>query len=92
MKLKILMAFLIFLEHMFFKGTKKRPSTLKLIEPLDKIGGVYNAFTSQEYTGYWVKVGAGHLDLALDWVSDIYINSLFEQKEIDRERGTILQD
>ncbi|NQV00508.1 MAG: insulinase family protein [Parcubacteria group bacterium] len=81
-----------FLEHMFFKGTKKRPNTLKLIEPLDQIGGHYNAFTSQEYTGYWAKIDASHLDLALDWVSDIYINSLFDGKEIDRERGTILQE
>jgi predicted Zn-dependent peptidase len=81
-----------FLEHMFFKGTKKRPNTLKLIEPLDKIGGQYNAFTSQEYTGYWVKVGASHLELALDWVSDIYLNSKIEEEEINRERGTILQE
>ena len=81
-----------FLEHMFFKGTKKRPSTLKLIEPLDKIGGRYNAFTSQEYTGYWAKVNAAHLDLALDWVADIYLNSKIEEAEINRERGTILQE
>ena len=81
-----------FLEHMFFKGTKKRSSTMKIVEPLDQIGGHYNAFTSQEYTGYWAKVDASHLDLALDWVSDIYINSLFNVKEINRERGTILQE
>lgn len=81
-----------FLEHMFFKGTQKRPSTLKLIEPLDKIGGVFNAFTGQEYTGYWSKVDAKHLDLALDWVSDIYLNSKIAQAEINRERGTILQE
>ena len=81
-----------FLEHMFFKGTKKRPSTLKLIEPLDKIGGKYNAFTGQEYTGYYAKVDAAHLDLALDWISDIYLNSKIEEAEINRERGTILQE
>ena len=81
-----------FLEHMFFKGTKKYPSTLKLIEPLDKVGGHYNAFTSDEYTGYWAKVDASHFDLALNWVSDIYLNSKIEQKEINRERGTILQE
>src|SRR4030042_5879052 len=72
-----------FLEHMFFKGTKKHPSTLKLIEPLDRIGGHYNAFTSQEYTGYWAKVDASHLDLALGWVSDIYLNSLLKEEEIN---------
>ncbi|MBU1292338.1 insulinase family protein [Patescibacteria group bacterium] len=81
-----------FLEHMFFKGTKKYPSTLKLIEPLDQIGGEYNAFTGEEYTGYWAKIDASHLDLALDWVSDIYLNSKFEEKEINREKGTILQE
>ena len=81
-----------FLEHMFFKGTKKRPNTLKVIEPLDKIGGYYNAFTGQEYTCYWAKVDASHLDVALDWVSDIYLNSKLAQEEINRERGTILQE
>ncbi len=81
-----------FLEHMFFKGTKKRPNTLKLIEPLDKVGGAYNAFTSQEYTGYWAKLADRHLDLAMDWISDIYLNSKFDQSEINRERGTILQE
>jgi predicted Zn-dependent peptidase len=81
-----------FLEHMFFKGTKKRPNTLKLIEPLDKIGGKYNAFTSQEYTGYWAKVNAAYLDLALDWISDIYLNSKIKEKEINLEKGTILQE
>ena len=81
-----------FLEHMFFKGTKKYPSTLKLIEPLDKVGGQYNAFTSDEFTGYWAKVDASHFDLALNWVSDIYLNSLLKEAEINRERGTILQE
>jgi len=81
-----------FLEHMFFKGTKKRPTTLDIVEPLDRIGGEYNAFTGQEYTGYWAKVNAKHLDTALSWVSDIHLNSKIEQKEIDLEKGTILQE
>jgi len=81
-----------FLEHMFFKGTKKRPNTMKIVEPLDKIGGVYNAFTGQEMTGYWAKIDANHLDLVLDWVSDIYLNSKIAQEEINRERGTIIQE
>ncbi len=81
-----------FLEHMFFKGTKKRPNTLALIEPLDRVGGMYNAFTDKEQTGYWAKVDSNHLDLALDWVSDIYLNSRLEEKEIQREKGVILQE
>ncbi|MDP2934614.1 MAG: pitrilysin family protein, partial [bacterium] len=81
-----------FLEHMFFKGTKKRPSTAKLIEPLDKIGGEYNAFTGQENTGYWAKVDSKHLDVALNWVSDIFLNSKLESTEIEREKGVIIEE
>ncbi|MCD6402637.1 insulinase family protein [bacterium] len=81
-----------FLEHMFFKGTKKRPNTLKLIEPLDRVGGNYNAFTGKEYTGFWAKVESSHLDLALDWVSDIYLNSKLSKKDIEKEKGVILQE
>jgi len=81
-----------FLEHLFFKGTKKRPNTLALIEPLDRVGGTYNAFTGKEYTGFWAKVDFKHLDLVLDWVSDICLNSKLEEKEIKRERGVILQE
>ncbi|MFH0906904.1 MAG: pitrilysin family protein [bacterium] len=81
-----------FLEHMFFKGTKKRPDTLAISETLDKVGGVYNAFTSQEYTGYWAKVDATHSDLALDWVSDIFLNSKIKEEEIQREKGVILEE
>jgi len=81
-----------FLEHMFFKGTKKRPNTTEIIEPLDQIGGRYNAFTGQEYTGYWAKVDTDHFDLSLDWISDIYLNSKFEKEKINREKRTILQE
>ncbi len=81
-----------FLEHLFFKGTKKRSSPLKVVEPLDKVGGIYSAFTSEEYTGYFAKVEASHLDLALDWVSDIYLNSLLPKKEIEKERGVIIEE
>ena len=71
-----------FLEHMFFKGTKKRPSTLKISETLDMVGGEYNAFTSKEVTGYWAKVDKKHFSIALDWISDIFLNSKFDEKEI----------
>jgi len=54
-----------FLEHMFFKGTKKRPNTLIISETLDKIGGEYNAFTSKEVTGFWAKVDKKNTDVAL---------------------------
>jgi predicted Zn-dependent peptidase len=64
-----------FLEHMFFKGTQKRPTTLDISETLDSIGGEYNAFTGNEITGYWAKVDKKHTDTALDWISDIFLNS-----------------
>ena len=81
-----------FLEHLLFNGTKKKPNTLSLIEPLDRVGGSYNAFTGKEYTGFWAKVRFSHLDLVLDWVSDIYLNSKLAQKDIEKEKGVILQE
>jgi len=81
-----------FLEHMFFKGTKKRPNTTAIAESLDRVGGSYNAFTGEEYTGYYAKVDARHFDLALDWVSDIFLNSKLEAEEIEREKGVIIEE
>ncbi len=81
-----------FLEHILFKGTKKRPSSLAVSERLDRVGGIYNAFTSEEYTGYFAKVAPEHFDLALDWVSDIYLNSLLPKKEIEKEKGVIIEE
>jgi len=81
-----------FLEHMFFKGTKKRPDKITIAETLDKVGGIYNAFTGEECTGYFAKVAALHLDLALDWVSDIYLHSLLPEQEIAKEKGVIIEE
>ena len=81
-----------FLEHMFFKGTKKRPTTLDISKELDGIGGIYNAFTGKEYTGFWAKVDNKHCDLALDIISDILLNSKFDSAEIEREKGAILEE
>ncbi|MEA2006912.1 MAG: pitrilysin family protein [Patescibacteria group bacterium] len=81
-----------FLEHMMFKGTKKRPTTKIIAETFDSVGGEYNAFTGKEQTGYWVKVPTKHFEMALEVVSDLYLNPLLHQKEIDTERGVILQE
>jgi predicted Zn-dependent peptidase len=81
-----------FVEHMLFKGTRKRPNTLKIAETLDRVGGFYNAFTSKEITGYWAKVDSQHLDLVLDWVSDILLNSKFEKKEMVKEKKVIIEE
>lgn len=81
-----------FLEHMFFKGTKKRPNTLEIAETLDRVGGEYNAFTSKEITGYWAKVDKRHLDVALDWISDIFLNSQFDENEMAKEKGVVIEE
>lgn len=81
-----------FLEHMFFKGTKKRPNTIDISEVLDSVGGQYNAFTSKEMTGYWAKVDKKHIDTALDWISDIFLNSKFEAEEIEKEKGVVIEE
>jgi predicted Zn-dependent peptidase len=81
-----------FLEHMFFKGTEKRPNTLDITKELDSIGAEYNAYTSKDHTAYYAKVEAHHWDIALDVVSDLFLNAKLEQEEIDRESGTILQE
>lgn len=81
-----------FLEHMYFKGTKKRPSSLAIAETLDKVGGIYNAFTGEEYTGYFAKVSILHFELALDWASDIFLNSTLPEKEVEKEKGVIIEE
>ncbi len=80
------------LEHLFFKGTVKRPTHLDIAEPLDGVGGVYNAFTGEEYTGYYAKVDSKHSDLALDVISDIYLNSRLDANEIKKEKGVIIEE
>lgn len=81
-----------FLEHMCFKGTKNRPKAIQIAEELDSIGSSYNAFTSQEYTGYYAKADYRHLDKVLDVVSDMYLNPIFEVAEIEKEKGVIIEE
>ena len=81
-----------FLEHMVFKGTPRRPKAIDISRELDSIGAQYNAFTGQEYTGYYAKVDARKLDIALDVVSDMYLNPLFDEGEITKERGVIIEE
>ncbi len=81
-----------FLEHMMFKGTKKRPKALAISRELDSIGAEYNAFTSKEYTGYWAKASAENKNLILDIISDIFLNSKLDEKEINKERGVIIEE
>lgn len=81
-----------FLEHLFFKGSEKRPNPGDVHRELDRIGAQYNAATSKELTVYWVKTASGHFDVALDVISDILLNPLFRSEEINKERGVISQE
>lgn len=81
-----------FLEHMLFKGTKKRPSALDVASTIDSIGGEFNGSVGKESASFYVKSGARHLPLALDFLSDILANSLFDPKEIEKERGVITEE
>lgn len=81
-----------FLEHMFFKGTKKRPNTLMIASELDSLGCEFNAFTGKEYTGYWVKAAADKISNALEVLGDMLLNSQFSEEEIEREKGVIIEE
>ncbi|PJA87011.1 MAG: hypothetical protein CO141_01720 [Candidatus Moranbacteria bacterium CG_4_9_14_3_um_filter_42_9] len=81
-----------FIEHMMFKGTEKRPTTLHISEELDAIGGEFNAFTSKDVTAYYAKADSKHLKTALDVIADMYLNSKMEPQEIEKEKGTIIQE
>ena len=81
-----------FVEHMMFKGTKKRKGPMKVSGVIDEIGGDMNAFTGEEYTGYYAKVDATHFDIAVDWISDLLINSTIPATEVEKERGVIIEE
>lgn len=81
-----------FLEHMYFKGTTLRPSARSISEALDRLGAVSNAFTSQEYTGYYAKGNPKHVNMFVDILSDIYLHSTFPEKEIEKEKGVIVEE
>jgi predicted Zn-dependent peptidase len=81
-----------FAEHMFFKGTERRPTARDIATEIDAIGGEFNAFTGKELTGYYVKCAAETRDVALDVLVDMLRNSRFDTDEIDREKGVIVEE
>jgi predicted Zn-dependent peptidase len=81
-----------FAEHMFFKGTERRPTARDISMEIDAIGGEFNAFTGKEYTGYYVKCAAESRDIALDVLVDMLRNSKFDPAEIEREKGVIIEE
>ncbi len=81
-----------FAEHMFFKGTERRPTARDIAGEIDAIGGEFNAFTGKEYTGYYVRCAADTRDTALDVLVDMLRRSKFDSDEIDREKGVIVEE
>ena len=80
-----------FLEHMAFKGTKTR-SPLQIAEAIEDVGGYINAYTSKDMTAYYARVLSADVGLALDVISDIVLNPVFDPREIETERNVILQE
>lgn len=80
-----------FIEHMFFKGTEKRTSK-EIISEIENVGGQLNAFTSKEVTCYFVKSLNTHIDLALDVLSDMLLNSKFDDEEIEKEKTVVIEE
>jgi predicted Zn-dependent peptidase len=81
-----------FLEHMFFKGTKHYPTPMALSSALDVTGAEYNAFTSKEYTCYYVKVDSSKTERAMELLSEMLVRSKFASAEFERERGVIIEE
>ena len=81
-----------FAEHMFFKGTERRPTAREIGMEVDGLGGEFNAFTSKEYTGYYVKCAAEHAPTAFDVLTDMIGHSRFDPDEIEREKGVIIEE
>lgn len=81
-----------FVEHTIFKGTNKRPTTEQIGMEVESLGAQMNAFTAQDYTGYYIKCPKEHFDNSIDVLSDMFLNSLFEEKEIEKERGVIIEE
>ncbi len=81
-----------FSEHMMFKGTKNRPGPSVIATEMEALGARYNAFTSQEYTGYYAEVQSAKLGRAMDIIFDMYLNPLLDPNEIEKEKGVIIQE
>ncbi|PRR70469.1 M16 family metallopeptidase [Neomoorella humiferrea] len=80
-----------FLEHLLFKGTSKRTAR-QIAEELEAVGGIINAFTTKEYTCFYARVLAEHMDLAIDVLSDMFFNSLMTSEDIEKEKKVILEE
>lgn len=81
-----------FFEHMAFKGTKKYPSTLLISSIVEGLGGLFNAFTTKDNTGYWIKAIPDHFEKIIDILSDMILNPLLVSEEIEKEKGVIVEE
>jgi predicted Zn-dependent peptidase len=81
-----------FIEHLFFKGTQKRPTSKEIADAIEGVGGFINASTDKELTAYWTRVPAEHVELALDVLVDIVSNSKLAPADVERERSVILEE
>ncbi|HRN70099.1 MAG TPA: pitrilysin family protein [Candidatus Woesebacteria bacterium] len=81
-----------FFEHMAFKGSKTYPDAFTISSTIDRLGGVFNAFTSKDHTGYWVKAPNSHFGKVIDVLSDMILHPKLLQEEIDREKNVIVEE
>jgi len=81
-----------FIEHLMFKGTKRRPNAQVISRELDRYGADYNAFTSKDMTAYYIKMDSAKAPLAIDMLHDMLFHSKYDSKEIDRERNVIIEE
>ena len=81
-----------FLEHMAFKGSKKRPTAQMISSTIDAIGGEFNAFTGKDHTGFYIKARASDVPLLIDVLSDMILNPILSADEIEREKGVIIEE
>ncbi len=81
-----------FIEHLFFKGTRRRPSSKEIADAVEGVGGFINASTDKELTAYWARVPSEHMDLGLDVLFDIVANSRLDPADVERERMVILEE
>jgi predicted Zn-dependent peptidase len=81
-----------FAEHLFFKGTQRRPTSKEISQDIEGVGGILNGSTDKEVTIFWCKVASSHFPIALDVLSDILLNSRFDNKDIEQERPIIMEE
>src|SRR4030043_1175784 len=81
-----------FVEHLLFKGTERRPTAKEISEDIEGVGGIINGGTDKELTVYWCKVASPHFPIALDVLSDLLLNSRFDNKDIEQEHHVITEE